>query len=53
MYDPLPSSRRRALRLWMLAFAGPALGALAPNIVPRKLLPKAIALSSTPQGSRT
>jgi MFS family permease len=28
------------------AFAGPALGALAPNLVPRKLLPKAIALSS-------
>jgi MFS family permease len=29
------------------AFAGPALGALAPNLVPRDLLPKAIALSST------
>ncbi len=29
------------------AFAGPALGALAPNLVPRKLLPRAIALSST------
>ena len=29
------------------AFAGPALGALAPNLVPRELLPKAIALSST------
>ena len=29
------------------AFAGPALGALAPNLVPRNLLPKAIALSST------
>jgi MFS family permease len=28
------------------AFAGPALGALAPNLVPRKLLPRAIALSS-------
>ena len=28
------------------AFAGPALGALAPNLVPRKLLPKAIAVSS-------
>lgn len=29
------------------AFAGPALGALAPNLVPRALLPQAIALSST------
>ncbi|CAA9503515.1 MAG: Uncharacterized MFS-type transporter [uncultured Sphingomonas sp.] len=29
------------------AFAGPALGALAPNLVPRELLPRAIALSST------
>ena len=29
------------------AFAGPALGALAPNLVPRAILPKAIALSST------
>ena len=29
------------------AFAGPALGALAPNLVPRPILPKAIALSST------
>jgi MFS family permease len=29
------------------AFAGPALGALAPNLVPREILPKAIALSST------
>ncbi|MDQ3079467.1 MAG: MFS transporter [Pseudomonadota bacterium] len=29
------------------AFAGPALGALAPNLVPRDILPKAIALSST------
>ena len=29
------------------AFAGPALGALAPNLVPRKMLPSAIALSST------
>ena len=29
------------------AFAGPAFGALAPNLVPRKLLPRAIALSST------
>lgn len=29
------------------AFAGPALGALAPNLVPRSILPKAIALSST------
>ena len=29
------------------AFAGPALGALAPNLVPRQLLPRAIALSST------
>ncbi|MEJ7776249.1 MAG: MFS transporter [Sphingomicrobium sp.] len=29
------------------AFAGPAFGALAPNLVPRKMLPKAIALSST------
>lgn len=28
------------------AFAGPALGALAPNLVPTELLPKAIALSS-------
>jgi len=28
------------------AFAGPALGALAPNLVPRNLLPNAIALSS-------
>ncbi|MEO7634058.1 MAG: MFS transporter, partial [Sphingomicrobium sp.] len=28
------------------AFAGPALGALAPNLVPRNILPKAIALSS-------
>jgi MFS family permease len=28
------------------AFAGPALGALAPNLVPRALLPRAIALSS-------
>jgi MFS family permease len=28
------------------AFAGPALSALAPNLVPRKILPKAIALSS-------
>ncbi|MCW3837925.1 MFS transporter [Sphingomonas canadensis] len=28
------------------AFAGPALGALAPNLVPRELLPTAIALSS-------
>ena len=28
------------------AFAGPALGALAPNLVPPELLPKAIALSS-------
>jgi MFS family permease len=29
------------------AFAGPSMGALAPNLVPRELLPKAIALSST------
>ena len=29
------------------AFAGPAFGALAPNLVPRNLLPRAIALSST------
>ena len=29
------------------AFAGPALGALAPNLVPRDMLPRAIALSST------
>lgn len=29
------------------AFAGPALGAMAPNLVPRELLPSAIALSST------
>jgi len=29
------------------AFAGPALGAMAPNLVPRKILPNAIALSST------
>ncbi|QDP20112.1 MFS transporter [Sphingomonas xanthus] len=29
------------------AFAGPALGAMAPNLVPRQLLPNAIALSST------
>jgi MFS family permease len=29
------------------AFAGPALGAMAPNLVPREILPKAIALSST------
>ena len=28
------------------AFAGPALGALAPNLVPRDILPQAIALSS-------
>ncbi|HEY0326756.1 MAG TPA: MFS transporter [Allosphingosinicella sp.] len=28
------------------AFAGPALGALAPNLVPRDILPKAIAMSS-------
>lgn len=28
------------------AFAGPALGALAPNLVPRELLPRAIAMSS-------
>src|SRR5918998_1479404 len=28
------------------AFAGPALGALAPNLVPRELLPQAIAMSS-------
>ena len=28
------------------AFAGPALGALAPNLVPRSILPRAIALSS-------
>ncbi|MEA3053198.1 MAG: hypothetical protein QOG72_2101 [Sphingomonadales bacterium] len=28
------------------AFAGPALGALAPNLVPREVLPRAIALSS-------
>ena len=28
------------------AFAGPALGALAPNLVPREMLPRAIALSS-------
>jgi MFS family permease len=28
------------------AFAGPALSALAPNLVPRKILPKAIAVSS-------
>jgi MFS family permease len=28
------------------AFAGPAVGALAPNLVPRDLLPRAIALSS-------
>src|SRR6185503_4508952 len=28
------------------AFAGPALGALAPNLVPRRILPRAIALSS-------
>ena len=29
------------------AFAGPALGAMAPNLVPRRILPNAIALSST------
>jgi MFS family permease len=29
------------------AFAGPALGALAPNLVPRELLPRAIAMSTT------
>ena len=29
------------------AFAGPAFGALAPNLVPREILPRAIALSST------
>jgi MFS family permease len=28
------------------AFAGPALGAIAPNLVPREILPQAIALSS-------
>src|SRR4051794_23863935 len=28
------------------AFAGPALGALAPNLVPRDILPRAIALST-------
>src|SRR6478609_9028585 len=28
------------------SFAGPALGALAPNLVPREILPRAIALSS-------
>src|SRR6478609_9812377 len=28
------------------SFAGPALGALAPNLVPRQILPRAIALSS-------
>ena len=28
------------------AFAGPAIGALAPNLVPREILPRAIALSS-------
>jgi len=28
------------------AFAGPALGALAPNLVPKEILPQAIALSS-------
>jgi len=28
------------------AFAGPALGALAPNLVPREVLPRAIAMSS-------
>ena len=28
------------------AFAGPALGALAPNLVPREMLPQAIAMSS-------
>ncbi|MES2137401.1 MAG: MFS transporter [Pseudomonadota bacterium] len=28
------------------AFAGPAMGALAPNLVPREILPRAIALSS-------
>jgi MFS family permease len=28
------------------AFAGPALGALAPNLVPRELLPRAIAMST-------
>ena len=34
------------------AFAGPAFGALAPNLVPRELLPRAIALSSTAWQSR-
>jgi MFS family permease len=29
------------------AFAGPALGAMAPNLVPKEILPNAIALSST------
>src|SRR5512139_964907 len=29
------------------AFAGPTLGAIAPNLVPRQILPNAIALSST------
>ena len=34
------------------AFAGPALGAMAPNLVPREILPNAIALSSTACSSR-
>ena len=39
-------SRKAALLGVGRAFAGPALGALAPNLVPRDILPRAIALSS-------
>ena len=44
--DLLPLYAIAALLGVARAFAGPALGALAPNLVPRAMLPKAIALSS-------